>query len=167
MLPSNRRWIATLALTTAPVLLAGCGDDDEAAPSTTAVEVTVGQGLRIGATYEDPSGNVRITVNGVRVLGDLLLANAEACTDEDAAPGLPILADAWQLRVRGQEEAIPRVLLEDPIRAASPPWPDNVSLEPGRCFDGKVAFRLPEAGARATTIIFTQLNPPVAWRIRS
>jgi hypothetical protein len=149
------------------LVLAGCGDDDETPTTTTDVEVTIGQGLRIGATYEDPSGNVTITVSGIRVLGDLLLANAEACAAEDSPPGLPIQENAWQLRVRGGEEAIPRILLEDPNRAASPPWPDNVSLEPGRCFDGKVAFRLPEAGARPTTIIFTQLSQPVAWRIRN
>ena len=148
------------------LLLAGCGDDDEAPAATTDVEVTIGQGLPIGATYEDPSGNVTITVNGVRIVGDLVLANAEACAAEDSVPGLPIQPNAWQLRVRGQEEAIPRVLLENPNRAASPPWPDNVSLAPGRCFDGKVAFQLPEAGARPSALIFTQLSQPVAWRIR-
>jgi hypothetical protein len=148
------------------LVLTGCSDDDEAPTATTDVEVTIGQGLPVGATYEDPGGNVSITVKGVRLIGDLVLVNAEACASEDSLPGLPIQAEAWQLRVRGREEAIPRVLLEDPNQAASPPWPDNVSLAPGRCFDGKVAFRLPEDGARPRTIIFTQLNPPVAWRIR-
>jgi hypothetical protein len=158
--------VATLLAALVLVLVA-CGDDDEAPPATTDVEVTIGQGLPLGATYEDPSGNVTITVNGVRLVGDLVLASAEACAAEDALAGPPILPDAWQLRVRGQEQAIPRVLLEDPSGAASPPWPDTVSLQPGRCFDGKVAFRLPEADARPSTIIFTQLAQPVAWRIRS
>jgi hypothetical protein len=105
-------------------------------------------------------------VNGVRLTGDLLLADAEACAADDAIPGLPIQAQAWQLRVRGQELPVPRVLLEDPIQAASPVWPDSVTLAPGRCFHGKVAFRLPE-DARPAAIIFTQLSQPIAWRIRS
>ena len=149
------------------LVLAGCGDDDEAPPETTDVEITIGQGLPLGATYEDPTGNVTITVNGVRLVGDLLLASAEACQAEDALPGLPIQANAWQLRVRGQEQPIPRILLEDPNQAATPPWPDDVALESGECFDGKVAFRLPEGGARPSAILFTQLAQPVAWRIRN
>jgi hypothetical protein len=149
------------------LVLVGCGDDDEAAPPTTDVEVTIGQGLPIGASYEDPTGNVTITVKGVRLVGDLVLANAEACAAEDALPGLPIQADAWQLRVRDQEGAIPSIQLEHPSRAASPPWEVGVALEPGECLDGKVAFRLEDPGARPSAIIFTQLSQPIAWRVRS
>ena len=148
------------------LVLAGCGDDDESPSATTDVEITIGQGLPVGASYEDPTGNVTITVNGVRLTGDLLLADAEACAADDAIPGLPIQAQAWQLQVRGQEEPVPRVLLEDPIRAARPVWPDSVTLAPGRCFHAKVAFRVPE-DARPAAIIFTQLSQPIAWRIRS
>jgi hypothetical protein len=147
-------------------VLAGCGDDDEAPTAPTDVEITIGQGLPIGSSYEDPTGNVTVTVNGIRVTGGLLLADAEACADEDAMPGLPIQAQAWQLRVRGQEQSVPRFVPEDPNRAASPVWPDNVSLAPGRCFHGKVAFRLPE-DSRPNAIVFTQLSPPVAWQIRN
>jgi hypothetical protein len=121
------------------LVLAGCGDDDEAPAETTDVEVTIGQGLPIGASYEDPTGNVTIAVNGVRLVGDLLLANAEACATEGSLPPLPIMPDAWQLRVRGEEQAIPRVLLEN----------------------------LPDTGARPTAIIFTQLSQPIAWRVRN
>jgi hypothetical protein len=148
------------------LVLAGCGDDDDAPATTTEVEIRLGQGLPVGASYEDPTGNVTVAVNGVRLTGGYLLADAKACAADDAIPGLPIQAQAWQLRVRGQEEPVPRVLLEDPIRAASPVWPDTVSLAPGRCFEGKVAFELPDEG-RPSAIIFTQLSQPVAWRIRN
>jgi hypothetical protein len=149
------------------LVAAGCsGDDGDTSTTTTAVEITIGQGLPVGASYDDPAGNVTVTVRGVRITGGLVLANAEACAADDAIPGLPIQPDAWQLRVRGQEQAIPRVLLENPNRAASPPWPDTVPLDPGDCFEGKVAFRLPDDDSRPTAIIFTQLSPPVAWRIR-
>ena len=150
----------TLALT-------GCGDDDDATPASTSVTVTLGQGFPVGATYEDPSGNVTITVRGVRITDGVLLADAEACTAADALPGLPILPTAWQLRVRGQDTPVAKMTIEDPNRAARPPWPDTpVTIEPGECFNGKVAFELPE-DARPRAIVFTQISPPAAWRIRS
>ncbi len=61
---------------------------------------------------------------------------------------------------------MPRVTLTEPTRAARPVWPDEVALGAGDCFSGKVAFRLPE-GARPSAIVFSQLNPPVAWRVRT
>jgi hypothetical protein len=147
--------------------LTACGDDgDSATPPTTTVTVTLGQGMPVGATYEDPSGNVTLTVHGVRIVGGLLLADAEACSAEDAPPGLPIQPTAWQLRVRGQDSPVPRTNVDEPSQAARPPWPDTVSLQPGDCFEGKVAFELPEDHA-PRAIVFTQLNPPVAWRIRT
>jgi hypothetical protein len=147
--------------------LVGCsGDDDDAPTSTTGVTVTLGEGLPVGASYEDPSGQITLTVRGVRITGGLLLADAEACSADDAIPGLPIQAMAWQLRVRGQDSPVPMTVLEEPNRAASPPWPESVALEPGDCFVGKVAFELPDDG-QPRAVVFTQLNQPVAWRIRS
>jgi hypothetical protein len=150
------------------LVISGCSDDDgdSAVTTTTAIQITLGQGLPVGASYEDPTGNVTLTVNGIRLTGGLLLADAEACAAEDALPGLPIQAAAWQLRVRGADQPVPRILLDDPVDAARPVWPDSVELAPGDCFSGKVAFRLPEDG-RPMAVIFTQLNPPVAWRVRS
>ena len=150
------------------VALVGCSGDDggDAVAPTSTVTVTLGQGMPVGATYEDPSGNVTLTIHGVRIADGYLLADAEACSAQDAPPGLPIQPTAWQLRVRGQDSAVPRTTLEHPNRAASPPWPDTVALEPGDCFEGKVAFELP-ADHAPRAIIFTQLSPPVAWRIRS
>lgn len=147
--------------------LSGCsGDDDDGPTSTTSVTITLGDGLPVGASYEDPSGNVTLTVHGVRITGGRLLADAEACTADDAPPGLPVAAGAWQLRVRGQDSPVPMVVLDDPNQAARPAWPASVSLAPGECFQGKVAFELPEDG-QPRAVVFTQLNPPVAWRIRS
>jgi hypothetical protein len=159
-----RRAVAVGALALA---LTGCGDDDgSAAPSTTAVTITLGEPLPVGATFEDPSGNVTLTVHGIRLTGGLLLADAEACAAADGLPGLPIQPTAWQLRLRGRQQTIPRTTLDHPTPAAQPPWPDDVTLAPGECFEGKVAFRLPE-GARPAEILFTQLGVPVAWTIRS
>jgi hypothetical protein len=146
------------------IALGGCGDDTESVPPTTTVTVRLDQELPVGATYEDPSGNVTLTVHGVRTVDGLLLADAEACIAADAPPGLPIEATAWQLRVRGQDAPVPRTTVEQPTRAARPPWPDTVALAPGECFRGKVAFELP-AGHDPQTIVFTQLSPPVAWRV--
>ena len=149
------------------LVLIGCGDDEDAAPpSTTGVTVTVGEPLPVGASYEDQSGNVTLTVHGLRITGDLLLADAEACLSASALPSLPIQASAWQLRVRGRQQTIPRITVDQPTQAASPPWPDDVELEAGECFEGKVAFGLPD-GARASEIVFTQLSTPVAWTVRS
>jgi len=156
-----------VALGALALVLAGCGEDDEtAAPTTTAVTVTLGDPLPIGSTYEDPSGNVTLTVHGVRLTGGLLLADAEACASATGLPGIPIQATAWQLRLRGRQQTIPRITVDEPSQAARPPWPDSVALGPGECFEAKVAFRLPEGG-RATEIVFTQLGVPVAWTIRS
>ena len=147
------------------LLLTACGDDGGAAPTTTAVEITLGQGLPVGASYEDPSGNVTLTVNGIRLTGGLLLADAEACAAEDSLPGLPIQPAAWQLRLRGSEQVVPSVQLADPNRSARPAWPATVALDPGTCVEGKVAFRLPP-DARPQAVLFTQLAQPVAWRVR-
>ncbi len=147
------------------VALTGCGDDDEVPTTTTSVTVTLGPDLPLGTVYEDPSGNITLAVRDVRIADGLLLADAEACSAEDGLPGLPIQPTAWQLRVRGQDAPVPRVTLEDPNRAARPPWPDTVTLSPGQCFAAKVAFELPE-GSRPRAIVFTQVSPPVAWRIR-
>jgi len=147
--------------------LSACsGDDGESPPATTRVTVTLGDGLPVGASYEDPSGNVTLTVHGVRITGGRLLADAEACTADDAPPGLPIMTEAWQLRVRGQDSPVPMVVLEDPNRPARPAWPASVSLAPGDCFRGKVAFELPD-DVTPRAVVFTQLSQPVAWRIRS
>jgi hypothetical protein len=149
------------------LVLAGCGDDgdDEDTP-TTAATVVLGDPLPVGSAYEDPSGLVTLTVEGVRLTGGLLIASAEACTAEDGLPAVPIQPTAWQLRVRGREQTVPRITLPDPVAAARPVWPDEVTLGPGECFAGKVAFQLP-AGAHPTEIVFSQLNPPVSWRVRS
>jgi hypothetical protein len=146
-------------------VLVGCAGDD-ATPTSTSVTITLGEPLPVGSTYEDPTGNVTLTVRGVRLTGDLLLADAEACASDTGLPALPILPAAWQLRVQGREQTIPRVDLDEPVRAARPPWPDTVELATGECFAGKVAFRLPEQ-ARPAAIVFTQLGAPVAWTIRS
>jgi hypothetical protein len=149
------------------VALMGCGDDgNDEETSTTAATVSLGDPLAVGATYEDPAGLVSITVEGVRIIGGLLLAAAEACTAEAGVLSVPIQASAWQLRVQGREQTVPRVTLPDPVRAAQPIWPDEVALRTGECFAGKVAFRLPD-GARPAAIVFSQLNPPVAWRVRT
>jgi hypothetical protein len=147
--------------------LGACGDDGEGDdPPTTATTVTLGDPLAVGATYEDPTGLVTITVEGVRITGDLLLATAEACTAEEGLPSVPIGPAAWQLRIQDREQTVPRMTLEDPSRAARPVWPDEVALAPGECFAGKVAFPLPDGG-RPSAIVFSQLNQPVAWRVRT
>jgi hypothetical protein len=147
--------------------LAGCGDDgDGDDPPTTATTVTLGDPLAVGATYEDPTGIVSITVEGVRITDATLLASAEVCTDERGLPSVPIGPAAWQLRVQGREQTVPRVTLNAPSQAARPVWPDEVALGPGDCFTGKVAFPLPD-GARPAAIVFTQLNQPVAWQVRT
>lgn len=147
--------------------LTGCGgDDQDASPSTSTVTVALGADLALGQTYEDPSGQVTLTVRGVRLTGDLLLADAEACISEDGPPGLPIEPLAWVLRLRGREQTIPRTTLDDPPAAARPPWPDTLALTPGECFEGKVAFNLPDA-ARPVGIVFAQLSRPVVWTIRT
>jgi hypothetical protein len=156
-----------VALGVLAVVLAGCGDDDGgASPTTTAVTLTLGEPLPVGASFEDPSGSVTLTVHGVRLTGGLLLADAEACAASGSIPGLPIQPTAWQLRLRGRQQTLPRITVDRPTRAASPVWPDNVTLDPGDCFEGKVAFRLPDNG-RAAEIVFTQLSVPVAWTVRS
>jgi hypothetical protein len=156
-----------MALGALALVLAGCGDDEDAAPpSTTAVTVTVDEPLPMGASYEDRSGNVTLTVHGVRITGGLVLADAEACLSASALPSLPIQASAWQLQLRGREQTVPRTTVDQPTQATSPPWPDDVELEAGECFEGKVAFQVPDGG-RASGIVFTQLSTPVAWTVRS
>ncbi|HEY5886710.1 MAG TPA: hypothetical protein VIT24_03230 [Acidimicrobiales bacterium] len=155
-----------LAVGALALVLTGCGDEEAAPPSTTGVTVTVGEPLPVGASYEDQSGSVTLTVHGVRITGGLLLADAEACLSASALPSLPIQATAWQLRLRGRQQTVPRINVDQPNHAASPPWPDDVELEAGECFEGKVAFRLPDAGP-ATEIVFTQLSTPVAWTVRT
>jgi hypothetical protein len=160
----SRVLLALGALGGLALLLPACGDDEAAAPSTT-ITVTLGEPLPVGATYEDPTGNVTLTVRGVRLTGGLLLADAEACTSADGLPALPVQPGAWQLRLRGREQTVPRVTLDQPNRAARPPWPDTVELAPGECFAGKVAFRVPPE-AQPSALVFTQLGVPVAWTIR-
>ena len=158
---------SAVALGTLALVLTGCGDDGDAAPpSTTAVTVTVGEPLPMGASYEDRSGTVTLTVHGVRITGDLLVADSEACLSASALPSLPIQATAWQLQLRGRQQTVPRITVDQPTQAMSPPWPDDVELEAGGCFEGKVAFRVPD-GSRASAIVFTQLSTPVAWTVRS
>ncbi len=161
----HRAVVALGALAAVALLLAGCSDDETAAPTSTAATIRLGEPLPIGATYEDPSGNVTLTVRGIRLTGNLVLANAEACAATGGLPALPVLADAWQLRLTGREQTIPRVTLEQPTRAARPRWPDSVELAAGECFEAKVAFRVP-AQAEPTAVVFTQLPLPVAWTIR-
>ena len=127
---------------------------------------TLGQGLPVGATYEDPTGNVTLTVRGVRLTGGLLLADAEACAADDAIPGLPIQPTAWQLRVRGQEQPVPRVTARatrtgPPARLARHRDPRTRPLLRGQ--GGLRAAR----GRPTPAIVFTQLSHAVAWRIRS
>ncbi|MET0825194.1 MAG: hypothetical protein ABWZ89_01630, partial [Acidimicrobiales bacterium] len=79
---------------------------------------------------------------------------------------LPIRASAWQLQLRGRVQTVPPTTVDQPTHATSPPWPDGVELEAGECFEGKVAFRVPDGG-RASGIEFNQLSTPVAWTVRS
>lgn len=148
------------------LLLAACGDDEAAAPASTRVTVTLGEPLPVGTTYEDPSGNVTLTVRGIRLTGGLLVADAEACASDDGLPALPVQPGAWQLRLAGREQTIPQVTLDQPSRAARPPWPETVQLTAGECVEGKVAFRVPPE-AEPVQVLFTQLPTPVAWRVRS
>lgn len=148
------------------LVLSGCSSDDDPSVLATDVTVTLGEPLPVGSSYEDPAGLVTLTVRGVRLTGGMLLADAEACADADGLPAVPVQSRAWQLRVRGREQTIPAVTVDDPTRAARPPWPETVELAAGDCVEGKVAFRLPD-GARPDILLFTQLNEPVAWRIRT
>lgn len=150
----------------AALVVTGCGDDGESSPATTAARVRLGEPLAVGETYEDPTGAVTMTLHGVRITGGLLLADAEACIAEDGPAGAPIQPQAWQLRVRGREQALAPTFLGDPQRAARPAWPDTVQLDPGECVRGKVAFELP-AGIRPRELVFAQLATPVVWSISS
>lgn len=161
-----RAVLALAAVGGLALLLAGCSDDEDAAPASTRVTVTLGEPLPVGTSYEDPSGNVTLTVRGIRLTGDLLLADAEACAAEGGLPALPIQPGAWQLRLEGREQTIPQVTLDQPTRAARPPWPETAQVAAGECVEGKVAFRVPPE-AQPTQILFTQLPAPVAWRVRT
>lgn len=161
----SRAALALAALGGVALLLAGCGDDEAAAPASTRVTVTLGEPLPVGVTYEDPSGNVTLTVRGIRLTGGLLLADAEACAAADGLPALPVQPGAWQLRLAGREQTIPQVTIDQPSRAARPPWPETVQLTAGECVEGKVAFRVPPE-ADPVQVLFTQLPTPVAWRVR-
>jgi len=161
----SRVVVALGALGGLALLLVGCGDDEAAAPTTTGVTVTLGEPLPVGTTYEDPSGNVTLTVRGIRLTGGLLLADAEVCAAADALPALPVQAAAWRLRLVGREQTIPRVRLDQPNRAARPPWPDVAELGPGDCVEGKVAFRVPPQ-AEPAEVLFTQLATPISWAVR-
>lgn len=158
--------MALVALAASAVALAGCSDDEAAAPATTRVTVTLGEPLPVGTTYEDPSGNVTLTVRGIRLTGGLLLADAEACAAADGLPAVPIQPNAWQLRLQGREQTIPQVTVDQPNRAARPPWPETAGIAAGECVAGKVAFRVPPE-TDPTQVLFTQLPTPVAWRVRS
>jgi hypothetical protein len=161
-----RRVVVALgALGGLALLLAGCGDDEAAGPTTTRVTTTLGEPFPVGTTYEDPSGNVTLTVRGIRLTGDLLLADAEACAAADGLPALPVQSTAWQLRLEGREQTIPQVSLAQPNRAARPPWPETPQLAPGDCVEGKVAFRVPPQ-AQPAEVLFTQLATPVSWTVR-
>ncbi len=161
----RRAVVALRALGSLALLLVGCGDDEAAAPATTRVTVTLGEPLPVGTAYEDPSGKVTLTVRGIRLTGGLLLADAEACAAAGGLPALPVQPGAWQLRLEGREQTIPQVTLDEPNRAARPPWPEGVRLAAGECVEGKVAFRMPPQ-AEPAEVLFTQLPAPVAWTIR-
>jgi hypothetical protein len=161
----RRADVALRAVGSLALLLVGCGDDEAAAPTTTTVTVTLGEPLPVGTAYEDPSGNVTLTVRGIRLTGGLLLADAEACAATGGLPALPVQPDAWQLRLEGREQTIPQVILGQPNRAARPPWPEAARVAAGECVEGKVAFRVP-AQAEPAEVLFTQLPTPVAWTVR-
>lgn len=159
--------VPAIGLVVAALLLAGCGDDGDAdATGATGATVTLGDPLPVGASYEDPSGNVTLTVDGIRLTGGLLLADAAACASADGLPALPLFPTAWQLRLEDREQPLGSVTVDRPNAAARPPWPATAEVAAGECVEGKVAFRIPE-DARPTELVFTQLNPPVSWRIRT
>lgn len=160
----RRAVVALRALGGLALLLVGCGGDEAAAPTTTRVTVTLGEPLPVGAAYQDPSGNVTLTVRGIRLTGGLLLADAEACAAAGGLPALPVQPNAWQLRLEGREQTVPPVTLDQPNRAARPPWPEAAQVEAGACVEGKVAFRVPPQ-ADPAEVLFTQLPAPVAWTI--
>ena len=162
----RRAALAWAALGGLAVLLVGCGDDEGASPASTRVTVTLGEPLPVGTSYEDPSGNVTLTVRGIRLTGGLLLADAEACAAAGGLAALPVQPGAWQLRLEGREQTIPQMTVDQPSRAARPPWPATVQLAAGECVEGKVAFRVPPE-AEPTQILFTQLPTPVAWRVQT
>jgi hypothetical protein len=155
----------TAVLVAIVALLAACGDDggEDATPPTTSVTLTLGEPLTLGEAYEDPAGNVTLTVQPVTRQGRLLLAPAEACSTTDSIPGLPIRATAWQLQLV-DGDPVPLTRLENPPPSAEPLWPETVPLRPGRCFAATVAFRLPR-GAEPQAILFTQVNPPASWAL--
>ncbi len=159
-------WLPLTALAVGLALVAvACGDDGDAAPTTTAAQVRLGEPLAVGQTYEDPSGAVTLTVHGVRFLGGRLIVDAEACTRDDGPAGLPVQLAAWQLQVRGREQTLGASTVDDPPASARPPWPAVAAIAPGECLRAKVGFALPD-GVQVRRLLFTQLAAPAAWTIR-
>ncbi len=155
-----------------PVLLlvlvaaAACGDDgDGAATTTTGTRSTVVvEQLALGDAYVDPTGAVTLTTHRLDRDGDLVVVDAEVCLMAGGPSGIPVEEAAWQLRVVGAEQPVPRSVLDDPPPVARPPWPDRLGLANGECFRGKVPFTVP-VDAELSDVVFTQLGRPVAWSL--
>ncbi len=160
----RRAVVALRALGGLALLLVGCGGDEAAAPTTTRVTVTLGEPLPVGAAYQDPSGNVTLTVRGIRLTGGLLLADsAEACARR-AAPALPVQPNAWQLRLEGREQTVPPV-----TRTSRTVPPGRRGPRPPRWRRACASRARSPSGcppqADPAEVLFTQLPAPVAWTI--
>jgi hypothetical protein len=147
-----RRW----ALVLLAGLAAACGDDGGS--GTERSTVVVADDLAAGDVYEQ--GGASLTVHGAERRGDLVLVDVEACIEAGGPAGIPIEAQAWQLRIDGTPEALDRVVLDDPPPQARPTWPARAAVAPGECLRGKVPF---ETDGDPAEVVFTQLGQPVSW----